>query len=316
MKTKKLSSILLLIAFILIGGFSIYKGNLIANSLKEAPKPGRNVWLVGTGGYFIDTLSGPYHHLVSDFTMIELNPKESNQIIVDGYKDAKRYLDIKIDNDTLFLKRLLSDNDTSLVRVNEDYPLLTKVGARDLKSITLEGSGSIDIPIRPFGSDLDGTQRYKPEDWEKYVMRGKELDIYLKGNGSCELFTEVDHINLHYRNKIRTISRTTTTNATSGFITTATSFGGSPLTLNGKSKKVTILNPKGGVNLRGKSFQTDTLIVQSDLTKEGFDSGSITMQCNKYLEAHLGYLLDVNYSGDPEVVTSAKDYGRVIKMKN
>jgi len=315
LKKRNLSSTLLFIAFLSLGGFSIYKGNLIANSLEETPTPGRNVWLIGGGEYFIDTISGSYHHLVTDFTMVELNPKESDRVIVDGYEDAKRYLDIKIEDDTLFISRLLAGNDTSLVRANDDYPILTTVGASELRSITLRDQGTLSIPINPYGSDLDGTLRYKPEDWEKYVFRGNELDLYLKGSGLCEIFTEVKKLNVHILNKSKTVRTITSyvNNSSNPIITTSS---GAYLSIQGKAERVNVIRPFGGVTVLGKSFQTDTLIVQSDFSKEGFDSGSISMHCTKYLAAHLGYNLDVEYYGDPEVVTSAKGYGRVIKMKD
>ena len=313
MKKKKLSSILLFFILLSLGCFSIYKGHLVANHLEDTPRPQRNVWLVGTGDYFIDTIQDSYQHLVTDFTMIEINPKSSDQVVVDGYEGAKKYLDIKIQNDTLYVTRLLPNNDTSVVRVNDDYALLVKVGASKLKSITLERSGTIDIPIVPYGSDLDGTPRYKPEDWEKYVLRGKELDIYLKGDGWAKIFTEVDNLHIHYLNESRGRHVTINSFASGSF----TSFGaiGSQLVINGKAKKVTVLKPRGRVAIQGSSFKTDTLIVASDLTDAGHDTGSISIQCSDYLEAILGHELDVEYSGDPEVVTSARGYGRVIKAE-
>lgn len=316
MKRRKLSSTLLLLSFLALGGLSIYKGQLIAHNLKENPMPRRNVWLVGTGDYFIDTIQASYQHLVTDFTMVELNPRISDHVVVDGYEGAKKYLDINIQDDTLYITRLLPDNDTSVVRVNDDYALLARVGAANLKSITLERSGRLEIPIEPYGSDLDGTQRYKPEDWEKHVLRGKELDIYLKGTGLCELFTEVENLHLHYLNDSKVKNITVNSFSNNTFINSNSGFGGSLVLLNGKAKKVEVLNPKGRVSIRGLSFNTDSLIVRSDMTEGGFDTGSITMHCSSYLESTLVHELDVNYYGDPEVVTSARGYGRVIKLKN
>jgi len=105
MKKRKLSSTLLFLILLFIGIISVYKGQLVANNLKESPMPGRNVWLVGTGDYFADTITGSYHHLVTDFTMVELYPRTSDQVIIDGYEDAKKYLSVSIENDTLHINR-------------------------------------------------------------------------------------------------------------------------------------------------------------------------------------------------------------------
>ncbi len=286
----------------------------LSDQLRE-PRPFQgNKWLLGSGPYFKDTLVEPFHHLASDFTLLELEPRLENIVIVEGYENSKKYLDLTIRNDTLYVSLTKPDSDTTLVAANGDYPILVSVGSSQLESIKMHGPGRIDIPAKPYGSNPDGEQVYKPEDWERFVTRTNKLDLYLINGGSAELFVEVDTLNIISKNWAKASNYSTSVSSFNGITNTTISGATSQTYIKGKVKKVKLLEPLGGVNINGTNLYTDTLIVKSSNKADSEDFGSIIANCNDYLEADLRYLLDVKYLGEPKVVKKERDYGRVINF--
>lgn len=319
MKTRNLSTYLVIGVLLFFCGISVFKGTSVSHNLEETAMPGRNLWLIGKGEYFTDTLSKPYNHIVTDFTLVELLPRLENQVIVDGYENGKRYVDIHVENDTLYVDRLLRDSDTSIVRVNGDYALRVQIGAEGVQSISLNKGGKLSIPANPYGSDLQGKQVYKPEVWDQYVLRADELDLYLNGYAESRIFTEVKKLNIHRENNVTENSKTTMTTFNNGTITSISSAfvrASSNLSLNGSSEHLTVIDPRGAININGKSLKTDSLTFISNTSEDGYDTGSVSVQCSDYLHADLRYNTDIFYVGAPEIKTSARGYGRVIKKKS
>lgn len=314
MSTSKPSRILLgamaLLALIMTVSYAF----TISDQLKE-PGPHRgNKWLLGSGPYFKDSLVETYHHLVSDFTLLELEPRLENIVIIEGYENSKKYLDYNIQNDTLYVSLAKPDSDTTLVAANGEYPILVSVGSSQLKSITMNGPGRIDIPAKPYGSNPDGEQVYKPEDWERFVTKTSKLDLFLINGGSAELFVEIDTLNIVINNPLKSVNYSSSSSTFSGISRTITSGFTNQTYLKGNVKKVKVLDPIGNVNINGTNLYTDTLIVKSSNNIESEDFGSILLICNDYLEANLKHRLDVRYQGHPRVVKKERDYGRVINV--
>ena len=322
MKKTLTSSKILMVALFAIGSIGVYKGYSLSNNLSKKTPNGRSFWLIGKGPYFSDTIKYEYNHLVSDFTLLELLPRINNEVQVDGYENGRKYVDITLSNDTLYVSRLLPGNDTSIVRVNDDYAVRVQVGAASLRSITLREDGKLSIPARPYGSDLDGIEVFKPEVWDKYVLRGTSLDLYLEGSGMSEIFTEVKNIRIHKRKKpyYSSESITPTTIQNSSGVVTNISYGynvsSNLLRLNGTAEHLEILHPEGGLNINATSLEADSVTVISSRDQDILNFGKLEVNCSQYLEADLLHDLDVLYMGDPIVNSQAKGYGRVIKKSS
>lgn len=322
MKKTLTSSKILLAALFALGFIGVYKGYSLSNNLTKKAPNGRSFWLIGKGPYFSDTIKHEYNHLVSDFTLLELLPRLNSEVQVDGYENGKRYVDITLSNDTLYVNRLLPDNDTSIVRVNDDYAVRVQVGAASLRSITLRKDGKLSIPARPYGSDLDGIQVFKPEVWDKYVLRGTSLDLYLEGSGTSEIFTEVKNLRIHKRKRPNYSSEllTTTTVQNSSGVVTNIAFGynvfSNLLMLHGSAEHLEILHPEGELNIDATSLEADSVTVISSKDRDILNYGMLEVNCSKYLEADLLHNLDVLYMGDPVVNSQARGYGRVIKKNS
>lgn len=316
MSTSKPSRILLgaiaLLALIMTVSYAF----TISDQLREPGQMRGNKWLLGSGPYFKDTLMEPYHHLVSDFTLLELEPRLENIVIVEGYENSKKYLDYSIQNDTLYVSLAKPDSDTTLVAANGEYPILVSVGSSQLESITMNGPGRIDIPAKPYGSNPDGEQVYKPEDWERFVTKTDKLDLHLINGGSAELFVEIDTLNIIIKNPLASANFSSSSSSFNGISRTITSGFTNQTYLKGNVKKVNILDPIGNVNINGTNLSTDTLIVRSSSDKDAEDFGSILAICNNYLEADLLHRLDIRYQGQPKIVKKERDYGRVINVNS
>ncbi len=316
MSTSKPSHILLGAIALLALIMTISYAFTISDQLKE-PGPFRgNKWLLGSGPYFKDSLMKPYHHLVSDFTLLELEPRLENIIIVEGYENSKKYLDYSIQNDTLYVSLAKPDSDTTLVAANGEYPILVSVGSSQLESITMNGPGRIEIPAKPYGSNPDGEQVYKPEDWERFVTKTNKLDLHLINGGSAKLFVEIDTLNIVIKNPLASANFSSSSSSFNGISRTITSGFTNQTYLKGNVKKVNILDPIGNVNINGTNLSTDTLIVRSSSDKDAEDFGSILAICNNYLEADLKHRLDIRYQGQPKIVKKERDYGRVINVNS
>ena len=314
MSTSKPSHILLGAIALLALIMTISYAFSISDQLKE-PGPFRgNKWLLGSGPYFKDSLMKPYHHLVSDFTLLELEPRLENLVIVEGYENSKKYLDYSIQNDTLYVSLAKPDSDTTLVAANGEYPILVSVGSSQLESITMNGPGRIEIPAKPYGSNPDGEQVYKPEDWERFVTKTNKLDLHLINGGSAKLFVEIDTLNIVIKNPLASANFSSSSSSFNGISRTITSGFTNQTYLKGNVKKVNILDPIGNVNINGTNLSTDTLIVRSSSDKDAEDFGSILAICNNYLEADLKHRLDIRYQGQPKIVKKERDYGRVINV--
>ncbi len=316
MKIKNTSNALIILIIFLASAFTVYKGNVFAGSLETKSNFESSYWLEAEGEYFSDTLHGLYHHIVSDFSLVELLPREEGIVIIDGYENGRKYVSTEIKEDTLFINRLLNNDGASIVRVNGDYSALVQASAKNLKSLTLNREGRIDIPASPFGSNPDGEIFYKPLDWEKYALRGDDLNIYLNGIAQdIELFTEVDNLNIHLTNG--SYKLTTSRRVVNGRIVEVSSGEqvGTSIILNGHSKLFSLLNPNGSANINAKSLKVDSVIVKS-LLSESIEKGELSIQCEKYLEADLKGELDVIYVGSPKVKAKGRGYGRVVKKKD
>ena len=316
MKTRKPSYILLLVIAVLALIMTVSYAFTISDQLKE-PGPFRgNKWLLGSGPYFKDSLVESYQHLVSDFTLLELEPRLENIVIVEGYENSKKYLDLNIQNDTLYVSLAKPNSDTTLVAANGEYPILVSVGSSQLKSITMNGPGIIDIPAKPYGSNPGGEEVYKPEDWERFVTRTNKLDLHLNNGGSAELFVEIDTLNIVINNPLKSANYISSSSSFNGISRTITSGFTRQTYLKGDVKKVKVLDPVGNININGSNLNTDTLIVRSSANPDTEDFGSIIAICNNYLEADLRHMLDVKYQGQPKIVKKERDYGRVINFNN
>lgn len=277
-----------------------------------------DIWLIGKGDFFSDTLTTSYSHVYSDFPLLELDARYENYTVIEGYENGKKYLDYEILNDTLFLRmaiprsapaemvidsngRMTSSSiqsDTIPAIVDDDYPIRAIFGAKSLQSITLAGEAKLDIPVNPYGSNDDGETVYKPEDWERYVLRQELLNLNFRDQATAELFVESKKINLQLENNI-----------ISG------GGGSNNIRMIGEIEHLSVLNPQGHwlLNVQdGSILSVDTLIVGSNPQKGSFDSGIIAASCNDYLKADLLYNMDVIYTGDPTIIKSEVDYGRVI----
>ncbi len=302
----KKSQIILLIIILGIVLCGIFYSFSISDRLEKSDRRGAGKWLIPKGDYFLDSIKGSYHHLSTDFTLVELNPL-SEEVIIEGYENTKQFLEVTIVNDTLFVNRLLPEADTTLVEVNQEFPVLVKVGAKHLQSITTRGNGHIGISATAYGSNPDGEIFYKPEDWEKYVLRKNELTLNFFGSGISKFFLEVGTLNLNVQNNI--YSKVT---RVIGQSTNFTSFSFGSI-LNGKIKKMNLKNPQGIVSINAGGSIIDSLFVHSSSTKNSFVSGQIKVRCEDFIEADLNDRLDVLYSGNPTVKKKETGYGRVIK---
>ena len=316
MRKNKPSHILIALITCLALIMTVSYAFTLSGQLKESSPFRGHKWLLGSGPYFKDSLIQPYHHLVSDFTLLELEPRLENIVIVEGYENSKKYLDLNIQNDTLYVSLAKPDSDTTLVAANGEYPILVSVGSSQLASITMNGPGRIDIPAKPYGSNPDGEQVYKPEDWERFVTRRNNLDLYLMNGGSAKLFVEVDTLNIVSKNSAQYSNYSTSRSMINGTTRIMTSGVTNETYIKGEVKKVKLLEPVGNVNINGTNLYTDTLIVKSSSKADSEDFGSIIVVCNDYLEADLNYMLDVRYLGEPKVVKKERDYGRVINFNN
>jgi len=313
MKKRKSNIVLGALAFLVLVVVVSYSFH-INRHLEKKPPPINTKWLLGKGAFFTDTLRTPYSHLVSDFRLMELSPKVENQVFIEGYENGRSYLKTDIRNDTLYIERAKPNSDTILVAVEDEYPVLVKVGAASLQSITLQKAGNIDIPVRPYGAREDGEPVFKPEDWDKYVLKNKSLDLILKDGSAGKFFFELDILNLSIDNKIDPRNSTRSASYANNTTYTSVTNVSAVSLLTGTIQKMTVLDPQGmaRINVGQTTLAVDTLIVQSNNVEGSYDSGTINIHCNDYLQADLLYQMDIVYRGDPKVVVSARDYGRVI----
>lgn len=295
MKSKKTSHII--IGILILAGViaSVSYSFQLNNDLKKIRQPDNKVWLLGKGSYFLDTIQYEYNHLVTDFPLLELHPRVENIVEIEGYENSKKFLTINHREDTLFVTQTFPDSDTVLVAVEGDYPIVVRAGAARLQSITINQGGRIDIPVNPYGSNPGNEIVYKPEDWEKYVLRSDSFDLYLNGNGYSELFMEIENLNIHINNP---------------YITTRTRFNCSSLI--GEVGTLKILHPQGNVCLDGRFLEAKNLIVKSNPDNSAFDNGFIELKCNDYLEANLLHRMNVAYTGNPRIKKRERAFGRVV----
>lgn len=277
----------------------------ISNHLSPKEPIGRKVWLIGKGPYFLDTIKGNYHHLVSDFPLVELDPASSHQATIEGYENGKRFLFTEIRNDTLYVLRAQPQSDTIIVAIDEDYAALARVGARALRSVTLKGPGNINIPVNPYGANPGGPVVYKPEDWEKYALKNKILDLHFENGAVGDFFLETDTLNLHISNANPEYSNQNSLVPRIPFIF-----------LIGKSLKTKIIEPKGLVSINAFGLRSDTVIVHSSAQAKYSAKGSINIHCSKFLKADLRDEMDIVYRGQPRIRKKERDFGRVINGNN
>ena len=96
MRKNKPSHILIALITCLALIMTVSYAFTLSGQLKESSPFRGHKWLLGSGPYFKDSLIQPYHHLVSDFTLLELEPRLENIVIVEGYENSKKYLDLSL----------------------------------------------------------------------------------------------------------------------------------------------------------------------------------------------------------------------------
>ena len=266
----------------------------ISTKIKKIPTTKSKIWYLGKGDYFKDTVQISYTHLVSDFPLLELIPNSQNLVETEGYLNSKRFLTTDLKNDTLYVLRTYPDSDTILVASEGDYPIIVRVGAQLLESITIREGGHIDIPAKPYGSNPNGEIVYKPNDWKKYLLSKNDLKLILEDNGYVKMFAQIDNLSIEYNKK-------------------NTGYYGIPKSeILGNVNKLSIRHPEGYVNLDAPSLICDSLIVYSKPDSKNGDDGVIRTRVSSYLEANLLYDLNIAYTGQPIIRKSERSLGRVI----
>lgn len=295
MKKNKKSHIIVGI-FILFGAImTVGYSFQINDNLKKIPPAKSSVWLLGKGEYFLDTVHSQFNHLVTDFPLLELLPRLNNLVEIEGYQNSRRFLTVKNKSDTLFVTQTFPNSDTVLVAVEGDYPIVVRVGAASLKSITVNSNGRIDVPVNPYGSNPGDEIVYRPEHWEKYVIRNDTLDLTLNGNAEAELFLESKHVDIAINNnRQRHFPNYRCTS------------------LIGSVNSIALSNPYGDVCINGKYLQADSLFVRSDTNPNARDFGFIELKCKEYIEADLRFDLNVAYRGNPKIKKKERGFGRII----
>ena len=294
----------IIIALCMIFAFQVVSNIYdISKNLEKKESEERKVWLIGKGPYFLDTIYGNYQHLVVDFPLVELNPLANQLIEIEGYENGKRYVDTYFKNDTLYVMRKQPESDTIVVAIDEDYAAIVRVGGLSLESITLLGSGHIDIPANPYGANPGGPIVYKPEDWEKYVLRKDKLKLISYDEAVGDFFLEVKNLEIKVTNNVSSFQPTNSYN-----------YNIPTLFLVGSAQRTELINPSGIVSVHAPNLVSDTVIVRSDPETENWDMGNLSIHCNDYLEADLLYNMDVSYLGNPKVHKRERDLGRVVNL--
>ena len=291
-KSSHIQVALLTFASILIVQYALH----VSPKLVKSPIPKSKIWYLGKGDYFLDTIQGSYHHLVTDFPLLELAPNNNQLVELEGYSNSKRFLNTKIENDTLFVLQTFPNSDTVLVASEGDYPIIVRAGAQSIESITILKDGKIDIPVRPYGSNPDGEIVYKENDWKKYVIRKDQLLINLIDNGRIKMFSEIKDLKLNFKKKhLGNISYQHNE-------------------ILGTVQNLSIIHPEGLVQIYAPSLVCDSLTVLTDPTAKFKERGQITMRISSYLKAEIYHDLDIAYTGNPEINKFEKDLGRVINI--
>ncbi len=295
MRSRKFSHIVIFIlvftGIIVTISYSFQTNKMI----QKIPAQENKVWLLGKGPYFLDTLEFQYSHLVTDFPLLELHPRSSTLVEIEGYENSKRFLSIRHRQDTLFVMQSFPESDTILVAVEGDYPIVVRAGAQNLRSITVNNGGRIDIPVNPYGSNPGNEIVYKPQDWEKYVMRSDSLELNLNHNARAELFLEIEKLSINIFNNRTSLSPRF--NCTS---------------LIGQVGLLELVHPNGNVCISGNYLEADQVIVKSNPEKGSFDGGFIEVHCSEELDVELLHRMNVAYTGRPQIQKKEKSFGRVI----
>jgi len=310
MSRIRFSSIILgvvgLAAFMMIISFSFH----ISHKLKPKTPPTPPVWLIPKGSFFSDTITTAYSHLVTDFSLVQLEGRYGDSVLIEGYQNGKPYLNTEIRNDTLFVLNAQPQSDTLLVEIDNDYPILVKIGASKLQSIHIKDGGDISIPVQAYGSNPNGEIVYKPEHWEKYVLRNPSLSLVFNGKSNSTFFVEVNNLDISFNNNIKS---ETVRSMNNGSLVRFTNMPSNTTRLIGSVDKMSSHNNTGTFNVDGNNLEVDTLLVSSLNDNPIGANGNIKVKCTQYLKADLLYNLDILYSGDPKIKKTERGLGRVIK---
>ena len=290
----KKSNLLIIVAIVASVVLSVAHALYIEDNLQKEPERSLRPWFIPRGDYFETTENLVYNHLYTDFQMVEFDPNSSNVLTIQGYDQARKYLNYYINSDTLFVLQTEENADTLLVNVENEPNLKVTVGSVSLKSATVARGGKVFHSLKPYGSDEEGIEVYHPGLWNNYALRNDKLLIIIDG-GRADLLVEGGSFTFD--------------------------LGGHSLDrrfpyvkLTGSLDSLNFINPTGGIDVDGSSLKTKNLIYKE--SPESKTSGVILIHCENNLEARLLHRTDIYYEGEPSLTKTESNYGRVLKINS
>ena len=301
----KKSNIILSITFIAILSSSVLFAFRIKNHATPAPPIKLSSFLVGKGEVFSDTILGSFHVLKSNFPALVLDARYADQLIFEGFSNARDYISYQIKNDTLFIiaKNTDTEYEISADKVNTEYTLRAHVGANNLKGLLLFGEGEVRHDATALGVKLDGTMAYKDGHLKRYQLQLDDFEISLRDKSKASIFLNANHINIDFK-------RHTLSSNTSVLFRSPPNFN--TLSFLGKANKLHVHDPQGSVKNFAGGLELDTLIVHELESTEKIN-GSISANPRKLIDVKLYHNMDVSHDGlvvKTNVITTG--YGRLI----
>jgi hypothetical protein len=189
MKKSKIYLSLFLALFI-----GLYVGTAFIN-IKNSEAPKLNIQskmiLESRGSFFADTINASFQYIKSDFPAIQLDPRLGDQLIIEGWEEARNYIDSYVKNDTLFvIHKPSSRYRIPESKVNSEWTLLARIGAKGLQGIHLFGDGNINHQARATGARLDGTPVFSEEILTKYKLQVDKFFISLDDYAKAGAFSQ------------------------------------------------------------------------------------------------------------------------------
>jgi len=283
-----------IITALLLGSIS-YAFYIKANT-SERPSPLPSSFLESKGPYFEDTIATPYSVIRSNFPVIFLDPRYEDTLIIDGYENAREYIDYYVHGDTL---EVLNANTESNYRISEgkinsEYTLKVTIGAKNLKGLWLFGQGGVTHDARPTGARLDGTNVYSQSTLDKYKLQLDDLHLTIRDNAQLKLFLSVNRVDMDHYYTGRSTNTLSYDSPNSSIFALNSS-----LNFIGEAQCLSMINPKGAFGINAQYLKLDSLIVKEDGTYNS--GGTIYANPSKYLRAELHSNLNITHDGTAQV---------------
>ena len=281
---QKSKWILSIVALSIATGLAAYVAHVKAHVMMK-PSDIRRPLKIVKGETFKKSYDLSYEHLHVTIPEVKIDARYKDHIELSGFEVAQDIAQLDVCNDTLYVS--YSEKYTpKMVGTDALLALKIHVGGRGLKSITVNGAGSIITPVKPVGTGKDGKYVYKEEDKERYVLKFDTLKII---NGPVSMHLEGRHLEIKKAN----------VNLTN-------------LSFIGSVESLSLNYSKGNIRMSATDLQCNIARINTEKNTSGLTAGDLQLSVRDSLYANLYGPLDINYYGDPVVKKYERYTGRVV----